>query len=44
MAQPKTQKPKKASKAKTKAFNDMHQEGTYCFLPFDRWLNRYVFS
>ena len=44
MVQPKPKKIKKTSKAKSKAFNDMHEEGTYCFLPFDRWLNRYVFS
>tara|TARA_R110000868_G_scaffold14414_2_gene67040 strand:- start:40286 stop:40420 length:135 start_codon:yes stop_codon:yes gene_type:complete len=44
MAQAKTQKPKKTSKAKKQAFNDMRENHEFPFLPFDRWMNRYVFS
>lgn len=36
-------KKSKASKAKKKAFNDMKENHEFVFLPFDRWLNRYVF-
>lgn len=37
-------KKKKLSKAKIQAFKDLKEEETYYYLPFHKWLNRYVFS